>query len=273
MAEASDAIAEPPPLIIETRERLRILTLNRPERMNALTPELHHQLRCAVMDAAEEEAISAVVLTGSGKGFCAGGDIKAASERAKTTKETVEERQETLRHHAQTTTLLHQMPKVTIAVVNGAAAGAGLTLALACDLRIAVSAAIFKTAYAQIGLSGDLGISYYLTRLVGPSRARQMMFFSERMTATTALELGIVDLIIEEIPTSIEALDWVQRIATGPSVALNAIKENLLLSERESLQAVIDQEAINAAQCSRTADVKEAAASFREKRRPQFSGK
>lgn len=273
MAEASDQIVEPPPLIIETRERLRILTLNRPGRMNALTPELHHQLRCAVMDAAEEETISAVVLTGNGKGFCAGGDIKAASQRAKTSKETVEERQETLRHHAQTTTLLHQMPKVTIALVNGAAAGAGLTLALACDLRIAVSSAIFKTAYAQIGLSGDLGISYYLTRLVGPSRARQMMFFSERMSANTALELGIVDLLVEEIPASVEDLDWVQRIADGPSVALNSIKENLLLSERESLQAVIDLEVMNAAKCSRTDDVKEAAASFREKRRPQFSGK
>ena len=99
------------------------------------------------------------------------------------------------------------------------------------------------------------------------------MFFSERMSANTALELGIVDLIVEEIPASVEDLEWVQRIADGPSVALNSIKENLLLSERESLQAVIDLEAMNAAKCSRTDDVKEAAASFREKRRPQFSGK
>ncbi|MAC37448.1 MAG: enoyl-CoA hydratase [Halieaceae bacterium] len=272
MTDHSDTMLASSPLIAETRGRLRILTLNRPDSMNALTPELHGQLRLAVMEASEEAKISAVVLTGNGRGFCAGGDIKVAAKRAKTTKETVEERQERLRDHAQTTACLHHMPKVTIALVNGAAAGAGLSLALACDLRIAVSSATFKTAYAQIGLSGDLGISYFLTRLVGPQRARQLMLFSEKIAADRALELGLIDLIIDKMPDQIDELEWIRLIATGPSVALRAIKENLLASETESLQAVTDLEAHNAAKCSRTADVKEAAASFREKRPPRFTG-
>ena len=135
----SDAgTTEETPLLIDTQGRLRILTLNRPERMNALTPELHHQLREAVFDAAEDADIGAVLLTGAGRGFCAGGDIKAGSDRARKKRETVEERAESLRQHGQTTIALNQMPKITIALINGAAAGAGLTLALACDIRIAV---------------------------------------------------------------------------------------------------------------------------------------
>ena len=273
MAEASDQIVEPPPLIIETRERLRILTLNRPGRMNALTPELHHQLRCAVMDAAEEETISAVVLTGSGKGFCAGGDIKAASQRAKTSKETVEDRQETLRHHAQTTTLLHQMPKVTIALVNGAAAGAGLSLALACDLRIALDTAKMTTAFAKVGLSGDYGISYFLPYLVGQAKARELLFTAPVITGQQAHEYGLVNQVADAAGYEALVSATAAQLASMPTVALGYMKGNLNAAYTGTLSQALDREAAGMARCFTTEDHKNAAQAFVEKRAPEFQGR
>jgi 2-(1,2-epoxy-1,2-dihydrophenyl)acetyl-CoA isomerase len=272
MSDSTIEAGEESPLLIETQGRLRILTLNRPHRMNALTPELHHQLREAVLDAAEDAEVGAVLLTGAGRGFCAGGDIKASSDRARKTRETVEERAETLRQHGQTTIALSQMPKITIALINGAAAGAGLTLALACDLRIAVKTAVLKTAYAQIALAGDLGISYFLTRLVGPSKARELMFFNEKIPADQACQMGLVNRVVDEPGLTGPTLEWVKQIAEGPSLAFGYMKQNLVLAESGSLEAVVEQEAQNSAHCVRTKDVKEAAAAFREKRAPNFKG-
>jgi 2-(1,2-epoxy-1,2-dihydrophenyl)acetyl-CoA isomerase len=271
----SDSTIEPDdesPLLIETQGRLRILTLNRPHRMNALTPELHHQLREAVLDAAEDAEVGAVLLTGAGRGFCAGGDIKAGSDRARKTRESIEERAATLRQHGETTIALSKMPKITIALINGAAAGAGLTLALACDLRIAVKTAVLKTAYAQIALAGDLGISYFLTRLVGPSKARELLFFNEKISAEQACQMGLVNRVVDEPGLTGASLEWVNKIAEGPSVAFRYMKQNLVLAESASLEAVVEQEALNSAHCVRTKDVKEAATAFREKRSPKFEG-
>ena len=273
MSDISQEVDQESPLLIQTQGRLRILTLNRPHRMNALTPELHHQLREAVLDAAEDRDVGAVLLTGAGRGFCAGGDIKASSDRARKTRETVEQRAESIRQHSQTTIALNQMPKITIALINGAAAGAGLTLALACDLRIAVSSAVLKTAYAQIALAGDLGISYFLTRLVGPSKARELMLFNEKLSAEQALQMGLVNRIVEQPGLTGETLELVEKLAKGPSVAFGYMKLNLLLAESGSLEQVIEQEAINSAHCVRTRDVKEAAIAFREKRPPKFEGR
>lgn len=273
MSDESKEEVEESPLLIQTQGRLRTLTLNRPHRMNALTPELHHQLREAVFDAAEDSNVGAVLLTGAGRGFCAGGDIKASSDRARKTRETVEERAESIRQHSKTTIALNQMPKITIALINGAAAGAGLTLALACDLRIAVSSAVLRTAYAQIALAGDLGISYFLTRLVGPSKARELMLFNEKISADQALQLGLVNRVVKQSGLTEDTLEWVKQLAEGPSIAFGYMKQNLVLAETGSLEEVIEQEAINSAHCVRTPDVKEAASAFREKRPPNFKGR
>ena len=269
----SDDTSQETPLLVETQGRLRILTLNRPERINALTPELHHQLREAVLDAAEDEDIGAVLLTGAGQGFCAGGDIKASSDRARKQKETAEERAAALKRHGETTIALNRMPKVTIALINGAAAGAGLSLALACDIRIAVRTAVLRTAYAQIALAGDLGISYFLTRLVGPSKARELMLFNEKISAERAYEMGLVNRVVDEPGLTAESQTLINQIAEGPSVAFRAMKQNLVLAESGTLEEVIAQEAENSALCVRTEDVKEAARAFREKRPPNFKGR
>ena len=262
------------PLLAVTEGRLRVLTLNRPDRLNALTPELHHLLRDAVSEAAEDPGIGALVLTGAGRAFCSGGDVTRGSETADSarTPQTVEERADSLRRHGLTATLLSRMPKPTIALLNGAAAGAGLALALACDLRIAARGAILRTAYARIALAGDLGISYFLTHLVGPARARELMFLNEKIDADAAERLGLVHRVVEPDQLGAVGLGIARTLAEGPSVAFRYMKQNLALAETGSLEQVLEREAYNSARCARTQDVKEATAAFREKRDPVFKG-
>ncbi len=262
-------------LHIHDNERLRILTLNRPERMNALSPQLHHLLREAILAAATDSSVGAVMLTGAGKAFCSGGDVKASSEAAKNKKEreSIEQRADSLVKHGETTLLLNQMPKPTIAFINGAAVGAGLSLALACDIRIGARNAKLKTGYADIGLAGDLGISYFLTRLVGSARARELMLLNNKINMDRAREIGLINFSFEEEEAANEAMTIALGLASGPSVAYRYMKQNLIRAETAGLQQCIEFEAYNSANCVRTDDVKEAAAAFREKRAPKFTGR
>jgi 2-(1,2-epoxy-1,2-dihydrophenyl)acetyl-CoA isomerase len=257
-------------LLVEDQGRLRILTLNRPERLNALTPELHHLLQQAVLAAAQDTSVGAVALTGAGRAFCSGGDVKRSAEAAERVRESQEARADALRRHGITTQTLARMPKPTIAIVNGVAAGAGMTLALACDLRVMATDATFRSAYARIALPGDLGISYFLTRLVGPARARELMFVDEAVSAERSLALGLASRLYGAPD---EALLFAQGLAEGPSIAFRHMKQNLALAENATLAEVIDREADASARCVRTHDVKEAATAFREKRRPKFEGR
>jgi 2-(1,2-epoxy-1,2-dihydrophenyl)acetyl-CoA isomerase len=261
-------------LLIATEGRLRILTLNRPERLNALTPELHHRLRDAVIEAADAPEVGALVLTGAGRAFCSGGDVTRGGEAAAQAQapQTVEERADGLRRHGMTASLLSRMPKPTVALVNGAAAGAGLALALACDLRIAARGAVLRTAYARIALAGDLGISYFLTRLVGSARARELLLLNEKIDADAAERLGLVHRVVDNDQLETEGLRVARLLANGPSVAFRYMKQNLALAETGSLEQVLEREAYNNARCARTQDVKEATAAFREKREPVFRG-
>jgi 2-(1,2-epoxy-1,2-dihydrophenyl)acetyl-CoA isomerase len=263
-------------LLVETDGRLRILTLNRPDRMNALTPELHHALRDALAEAASDSNIGAVVLTGAGRAFCSGGDVmrsaQGAAEQAKVP-ETVEQRADTLRQHGGSTLLLNRMPKPTIALINGAAVGAGLTLALACDLRFIARGATLRSGYGRIALSGDLGVSYFLTRLVGPAHARSLMFLDEKVDAEKGQRIGLINEIFEPDELHAEGLKIARSLANGPSVALRYMKQSLGFAENATLEQVIEREAYNSARCVRTQDVKEAATAFREKRAPQFIGR
>jgi 2-(1,2-epoxy-1,2-dihydrophenyl)acetyl-CoA isomerase len=164
------------------------------------------------------------------------------------------------------------MPKPTIALINGAAAGAGLTLALACDIRIASRTAILRTAYARIALCGDLGISYFLTRLVGPAKARELLFLDEKIDAESAQRIGLINRVVFEDQVQSTGLDIARALAEGPSVAFRYMKQNLALAETATLEQVIEREAYNSARCVRTQDVKEASAAFLEKRAPVFRG-
>jgi 2-(1,2-epoxy-1,2-dihydrophenyl)acetyl-CoA isomerase len=266
---ATDAPADAP-LAIERDGRVLILTLNRPDKLNALTPELHRLLHAAVIEAAHDSNVGAVVLTGAGRAFCSGGDMGGRKDSAAAP--TLEHRADELRHHGEAARLLHEMPKPTLAMINGAAAGAGLALALACDLRIAADQAVLTTSYVKVALSGDLGSSYFLTQLVGSARARQLMLLSEKIDAAEAHRIGLINRIAEAGMLRATTMQVARQLAQGPAVALRYIKRNLLCAETGSLSEVMDSEAFGMARCGRTQDVKEAAQAFREKRPPIFKG-
>lgn len=259
------------PLTIERDGRVLILTLNRPDRLNALTPELHEQLQYAVADAAHDAEVGAVVLTGAGRAFCSGGDM-GGRKKSDAPAPTLEQRVDELRHHGETARLLHDMPKPTLAMVNGVAAGAGLALALACDLRIASQDAVLTTSYVKVALSGDLGSSYFLTQLVGSAKARELMFLSDKIDANEAYRIGLVNRVVAADSLRATALQLATQLAQGPAVALRYIKRNLACAETRSLAEVLENEAFGMARCGRTQDVKEAALAFREKRPPNFKG-
>jgi 2-(1,2-epoxy-1,2-dihydrophenyl)acetyl-CoA isomerase len=275
MSTEVDAVAPEPgipeaPLLRELDGRVLVLTLNRPQRLNALTPELHAQLREAVELAAHDPEVGALVLTGSGRAFCSGGDLGNRNQSQAPL--TLEQKADELRHHGETARLLHEMPKPTVAMLNGVAAGAGLALALACDLRIASHAAVLTTAYAKVALSGDLGVSYFLTHLVGTARAAELLFLSAKLDATEAHRIGLVNRVLEATTLRDSTLELARQLAQGPAVAFRYMKRNLACAQTGSLGAVLESEAYGMARCGRTQDVKEAAAAFKEKRAAVFTG-
>jgi 2-(1,2-epoxy-1,2-dihydrophenyl)acetyl-CoA isomerase len=247
------------------------LTLNRPERLNALSPAMTAGLSEALDRLAGDPAVGAIVIAGAGRGWCSGGDVKTMEERGRN--QTVEDRAEGLRRAHRLPLLLRTIPKVVIASINGPVAGAGLGLALACDLRIAGRAARFGTAFARIGYSGDYGGSWSLTRLVGTARARELYFLADVIDAETAFAYGMVNRLVDDEKLREETALLARRIADGPRIALGYMKKNLLAAETEPFQTVLDLEAAHQARCAFTEDHKEAVAAFVEKRRPVFKGR
>ena len=260
-----------PDLIESTENGITTLTLNRPERLNALSPAMTAGLKEALERLASDRKVGAIVITGAGRGWCAGGDVKTMESRGAA--QTFEDRVEGLRQAHQLPLLLRRIPKVVIAMINGPVAGAGLGLALACDLRIAGRSARFGTAFARIGYSGDYGGSWSLTRLVGTAKARELYFLADIIDAEEAGRLGIVNRVVGDDELHTETMALAQRIADGPRVALGYMKRNLLAAETEDFQTVLDLEAQHQARCAFTDDHKEAVAAFNEKRRPVFKGR
>src|SRR5437763_1542001 len=215
-------------------------------------------------------AAFAVNRSGGGRGWCAGGDVKTMESRERD--QTFETRAETLRQAHQLPLLIRTMPKVVIASINGPVAGAGLGLALACDLRIAGKSARFGTAFARIGYSGDYGGSWSLTRLVGTAKARELYFTAEIIEADAAGALGIVNRVVADDELQAETTALARRIADGPRIALGYMKRNLLAAETEPFQTAPELEAAHQARCAFTEDHKEAVTAFVEKRRPVFKG-
>lgn len=259
-------------LLSSAEGRVLVLTLNRPAKLNALTSELHDELLEAVTRAATDKSVGCVVVTGAGTAFCSGGDLGSAPQGVELQRPAQEDRADTLLHHGETTRLLHCMPKPTIAMVNGVAAGAGLALALACDLRIMSRTAVLTTSYVRVGLCGDLGASYFLTQLVGPARARELLFMNRKLDAETALQWGLANRIEDPDGLSATTLGVASQLAEAPAVAIRYMKQNLLRAETQTLPEVLESEAFGMARCGRTQDAKEAALAFREKRPPKFTG-
>jgi len=250
---------------------LLTITMNRPERRNALNPEMTKALVEAAVRAADDSAVRAVLLKGAGGTFCVGGDVKSMAEGKAPL--AFEAKVSTLRERMEVSRILHLMPKPVVAQVDGAAAGAGLSMALACDLRVASESAKITTAFAKVGLSGDYGGTYFLTQLLGSAKARELYLTSPVLTAREALALGMVTKVVADSEIDAAARELALSLAQGPTVTLGYIKRNINNAETASLEACFDAEAVHHSRCSETADHKEAAKAFVEKRKPVFQGR
>jgi len=260
--------------LLETiKDGVAVLTMNRPDRLNALSRPMLDAMLEALHRLADDPAVGAVVLTGAGRGFCAGGDVKAMAEGNELGGHTMEEKAQALRSRMETSRWLHEMPKPTIAMMRGPAAGAGLSLAMACDMRIASDTIRLGTAFARVGYSGDFGGSYYLTQLVGTAKARELYFTADLLDAQQALGLGLVNRVVADARLEEETMALASRLARGPRVAYRYMKRNMNAAESASLKEMLDLEAWHHTRTGMTEDHREAARAFVEKREPQFKGR
>ncbi|GAB3469575.1 enoyl-CoA hydratase-related protein [Actinophytocola sediminis] len=256
-------------LLVDDRDGVRTLTLNRPESFNSLTVELKERLLEALTDAAGDDSVRAVVLTGAGKAFCAGQDLKehVAVLRAADPEpfRTVAE------HYNPIVRALTGMPKPVIAAVNGMAAGAGASFAYACDLRVAAPKAKFLMAFATIGLTADSGASWTLSRLIGYGRAMEMVLLAKPVTADEALALGMVTQVAPDALGA--ATELAARMATGPTTGFARIKEAMLVAAGSDLEGALACEGDGQRALGGSPDHREAVEAFVEKRTPVFTGR
>jgi enoyl-CoA hydratase/carnithine racemase len=255
------------------------ITLNRPDKRNALSNELTPALRQMLLTVEAEPAVRCVVITGAGRAFCSGGDVSgmgggAAQATAEGPKPMLEDAVRKLQIGQETLTLrLFDLAKPTIAALPGAAAGAGMSIALACDLRIAAESAFVTSAFANIGLSGDYGGSWLLTQLVGVARAKELYYTSRRVGAAEALALGIFNEVVADDQLMARTQALAESIAAGPPIALRYMKENLNRAVGTDLRGALALEADRMVRCTRTEDHREAVQAFIGKRKPTFQGK
>jgi len=259
------------PTVLEQRSgAVMTLRLNRPEKLNALNVEMSRELVHALLRAGEDRSIRAVVLTGAGRGFCSGGDVNFFMDvRAR---RAVHEFQELLDVGKELCLAIATMPKLVIAAVNGPAAGGGMSLALACDLRIASERAMFKQAFAQLGLYPDLGATFFLPRLVGLSRASELFYTSEPLSAAEACRIGMVHRVYPHDQFEEETRKLAEQIAAGPPLAHRDVKRTMISEAHRELERAIDEENRLQLHCFLSEDCAEGLAAFIEKRQPKFRG-
>lgn len=253
------------------------ITLNRPERRNAMSDGMLQGLVASLGDAEVATDVGAVVVTGAGGAFCAGGDVKGMAEAGGEGGGSAV--QYDARVHLQrgnqrdTAGKLYELPKPTIAALPGPAAGAGLSIALSCDLRYASPNAILTTAFARVGFSGDYGGTYFMSRLIGSAKARELYFLSEKVDMEEAERLGLVNGVFSEDSLQDEVMAIGRRLAQGPTVAYRYMKENLNRAVHGEMGECLDMEAAHHIHCGQTRDHKEAAQAFVDKREPDFQGR
>ncbi len=263
-------------LLASKENGVGILTMNRPEARNAMSGEMNAAMQEMLAQFETDAEVRCVVLTGAGKGFCAGGDVKgmAASGDGTVGTNTIDSAIHRQRVHQRATSgKLFKMPKPTLASLPGAAAGAGLSYALACDLRIMASNALLTTAFARVGFSGDYGGSYFMTQLIGSAKARELYYLSDRVNAEEALDLGLTNWVCEPEELEEKTLEIALRLANGPSVAYRYMKENLNRAMSGEVDDCLDLEATHHIHCGQTEDHRTAVKAFVEKKEPVFKGK
>ncbi|MCZ6870822.1 MAG: enoyl-CoA hydratase [Gammaproteobacteria bacterium] len=270
-------------LLCELDGAVATVTLNRPEKRNALSNNLTPALRAILLTLEADTRVRCVMITGAGNAFCAGGDISGMGGATGGGRDahqddrpapSIEDAVRNLQHGQETLTLrLHQLAKPTLAALPGPAAGAGLSIALACDMRVASESAFITTAYRNIGFSGDYGGSWLLTRLVGPGKAKELYFTAERLSADECRALGIVNQVFPDDTFRAQAHAFAQKIASGPPIAMRYMKENINRAITADLKTCLDMEADRMIRTGRTEDHREAVAAFLNKSEPQFKGR
>jgi 2-(1,2-epoxy-1,2-dihydrophenyl)acetyl-CoA isomerase len=259
-------------LLVDIRDGVAVLTMNRPERLNALSQAMIEGALDALERCHTDPAVGCIVLTGAGRGFCAGGDVKAMGGSA-VREMSLEQQVDRQRRIHRFSGLLHGGPKVSIAAINGPCAGAGFGLALACDLRLAADTATFTTAFAKVGFAGDFGISWPLARALGEAKAKELLFLSDVFGAAQAADLGLLNRVLPAAELMPAALQLAARVAQGPQVAYRYMKENVHAAASESYQQLLDREGFTQPRTGGTADHREGVAAFVEKRAPKFTGR
>ena len=262
----------------EIDDGVAVITMNRPDRRNAFSAAMVSALGAVLAQVETDDAVGCVVLTGAGGAFCAGGDVKSMAappaDRGNGAAPSLDARIHRQRLNQRATSgRLWAMPKPTIAAIGGPAAGAGLSLALACDLRYAVPGAVLTTAFAKVAFAGDYGGTWFLTRLVGSSKAKELYYFSERLSAEDAQRLGIVNAIFAPADFEREVMERARRLAQGPSIAYRYMKENLNRAVSGELGDCMDLEVTHHVHTGLTEDHREAAQAFVDKREPRFRGR
>jgi 2-(1,2-epoxy-1,2-dihydrophenyl)acetyl-CoA isomerase len=266
-------------VLVERKDGVATVTMNRPDKMNSLTTELLQTLGASLRELADDSSVRVVVLTGAGeRAFSAGADLAptdgpSPADRNSRERQTLEESFDGLKRVQEASWLLHTMPKPTLAAINGAAAGASLSMALACDIRVASETAIFATAFARIGFSGDFGGSYFLTKLIGSAKAREMYLLNERLDAAEAQRIGLVYRVFAPAQFRKEVDALATRLAEGPPLSYRYMKRHLNLALHGHLRDVLDLEAEAMMYTGRSDDFREGVAAFLSKSKPKFTGR
>jgi 2-(1,2-epoxy-1,2-dihydrophenyl)acetyl-CoA isomerase len=255
-----------------------VISLNRPDRLNAMNLSLMERLRAALSTAAHDTSTRCVVVRGSGRSFCAGGDAVVTAGRrerasASSPGAALTEAEQMLRRHAESIEIIVEMPKPVLAALRGDVVGGGLALALAADLRLVSETLKLRVGYLRAGLSGDFGISYLLPDLVGGGVARRLSLLDEVVDATRALELGLATEVVRDDELDDRTMELASELASGPTLAIARLKENFIFARRNGLSEAIRNEALGQRLISLTEDAAEAITAFRERRQPNFHGR
>ena len=255
-------------VLLERRGAVATVTLNRPERLNAMNTTLLDALVDTLETLNDDSEVGVIVLTGAGRAFCVGGDLSADHDGIG-----LSQADSRLRHHTRASEILREGRAVSIAAVNGPAAGAGFSLAAACDLRILGESGLFRSAFLTAAMSGDFGLGWSLTHLLGGARAREILFLNEKIPASKALEMGLATRVYPDAELEDEAWTLAETIAGGPPLALAGIKANLDDAARLPFTECLRRECARHIATAFSADAREAGAAFLEKRTPRFQGK